>query len=401
MNSTRRAVLLLAACIAGSALAAGEAVAQKSIRVGYPVILSGPGALIGEPSLKGAQMFVDEINAKGGVLGRKIELVIRDTKGNADEAVRIARDLILRENVDFLVGTLTSAEGPAVSPIAKEHKIVFIVPVVKTDQLTAKENLHPYVFRTTTNTTIEGRTAAEIMAKWNVKRVGTMSPDYAFGQDVTRAFVTHLKKIKPDIEIVDQQWPKLGEADYSPFINAQMAKRPDAVFSSLWGGHFVTFAKQAKPLKYFESFNNNFLGAGEAGAIETAKAMGDDYPFGVWANSYDAFNWADGPPAHKEYIARLKAYTKEEHPSSWPITGYVGMQILAAAIAKANSTDSDKVSNAMEDISVDTPIGKQTIRAKDHQANRAQFWGKMTKDPKYPFAIMSPPIYIDPAPFMD
>ena len=195
-------------------------------------------------------MFVDEINAKGGVLGRKIELVIRDTKGNADEAVRIARDLILRENVDFLVGTLTSAEGPAVSPIAKEHKIVFIVPVVKTDQLTAKENLHPYVFRTTTNTTIEGRTAAEIMAKWNVKRVGTMSPDYAFGQDVTRAFVTHLKKIKPDIEIVDQQWPKLGEADYTPFINAQMAKRPDAVFSSLWGGHFVTFAKQAKPLKY-------------------------------------------------------------------------------------------------------------------------------------------------------
>jgi len=401
MNLMKR-FAMLAACVAGGFLAVDPAAAQKSIRIGYPVILSGPGALIGEPSLKGAQMFVEEINAKGGVLGRKIELVIRDTKGNADEAVRIARDLILRENVDFLVGTLTSAEGPAVSPIAKEHKIVFVVPVVKTDQLTAKENLHPYVFRTTTNTTIEGRTAAEIMAKWpNVKRVGTMSPDYAFGQDVTRSFVQHLKKIKPDIEIIDQQWPKLGEADYTPFINAQMAKKPDAVFSSLWGGHFVTFAKQAKPLKYFESFNHNFLGAGEAGAIETAKAMGDDYPFGVWANSYDAFNWTDGPAAHKEYIGRLRAYTKEEHPSSWPITGYVGMQILAAAIAKAGSTDSDKVSAAMRDITVDTPIGKQTIRAKDHQANRAQFWGKMTKDPKYPFAVMSPPIYIDPAPFMD
>jgi branched-chain amino acid transport system substrate-binding protein len=165
--------------------------------------------------------------------------------------------------------------------------------------------------------------------------------------------------------------------------------------------HFVTFAKQAKALRYFESFGHQFLGAGEAGAIETAKAMGDDYPFGVWANSYDAFNWEDGPAAHKEYIARLRAYTKEEHPSSWPITGYVGMQILAAAIAKAGSTDSDKVSNAMKHITVDTPIGKQTIRAKDHQANRAQFWGKMTKDPKYPFAVMSPPIYIDPAPFMD
>jgi len=92
---------------------------------------------------------------------------------------------------------------------------------------------------------------------------------------------------------------------------------------------------------------------------------------------------------------------KEDPPSSWPITGYMGLQILTAAIAKAGSTDSDKVSAAMKDITVDTPIGTQTIRAKDQQANRAQFWGKMTKDPKYGFAVMTPPVYIDPLPFMD
>lgn len=396
-----RSGLALSVLSIAAAVLAAPAQAQKPIKVGYPVILSGPGALIGEPSLKGAQMYVEEVNAKGGVLGRKIELVVRDTKGNADEAVRVARDLILRENVDFLVGTLTSAEGPAVSPIAKENKIVFVVPVVKTDQLTAPENLHPYVFRTASTTTIEGRTAAEILAKWNVKRVATISPDYAFGQDVTKAFVTHLKKIRPDIEIVDQQWPKLGEQDYTPFINAQMAKKPEAIFTSLWGGHFVTFAKQAKPLRYFESVNSNVLAAGEAGAIETAKAMGDDYPIGVTANAYDAFNWDAGPPAHKEYVARLRSFTKEEHPSSWPITGYIGMQVLTAAIQKAGSTDSEKVAKAMLDLTVDTPIGKQTIRGKDHQANRAQFWGKMARDPKYPFAVMSPPTYIDPAPFMD
>ncbi len=287
-------------------------------------------------------MYVEEINAKGGVLGRKLELVVRDTKGNADEAVRVARDLILRENVDFLVGTLTSAEGPAVSPVAKENKIVFVVPVVKTDQLVTPANLHPYVFRTASNTTIEGRSAAEIMAKWQVKSVATMSQDYAFGQDVTRAFVAHLKKLRPDIEIVDQQWPKLGEADYTPFINAQMAKKADAVFTSLWGGHFVTFVKQAKPLRYFEAVKSNVVAAGEAGAIETAKAMGDDYPLGITANAYDAFNW-DGGQAHKDYTQRLRVYLKEEHPSSWPITGYIGMQVLVAAIQKAGSTDSEKV----------------------------------------------------------
>ena len=375
--------------------------AQKPIKVGFPMILSGPGALFGEPALKGGQMYVDELNAKGGVLGRKIELVPRDTKGNADEAVRVSRELILKENVDFLVGTLTSAEGPAVSVVAKENKIVFIAPIPKTDQLTAADKLHPYVFRVASTTTIEGRTAAELIAKWNVKRVATISPDYAYGQDVTKAFVEYMKKIKPDAEIVDQQWPKLGEADYTPFINAQMAKKPEAVFSSLWGGHFVTFAKQAKPLGYFDAIKYNFFGAGEAASPETTKTMGADYPVGIWGNSYDAFYWTEGPPAHREYVARVSKYLKDEYPSSWAIQGYIGMHALAEAIKKAGSTDSDKVSTALLGLTIDTPHGKLTLRAKDHQANRAQIYGKTVKDPKYPFAIMKPAVYHDPSKFMD
>src|SRR5688500_13418806 len=165
----RRTFLTVVLTLALTAPFAADA--QKPIKVGFPMILSGPGALFGEPALKGAQMYVEELNGKGGVLGRKIELIPRDTKGNADEAVRVSRELILKDNVDFLVGTLTSAEGPAVSTIAKENKVVFIAPIPKTDQLTAPANLHPYVFRSASNTTIEGRTAAEIVAKWNLKRI--------------------------------------------------------------------------------------------------------------------------------------------------------------------------------------------------------------------------------------
>ena len=395
----KRLVLALAGLSA--LLVPGQAHAQKNIKVGYPMILSGPGALFGEPALKGAQMYVEELNGKGGVLGRKIELIPRDTKGNADEAVRVSRELILKDNVDFLVGTLTSAEGPAVSTIAKENKILFIAPIPKTDQLTAPANLHPYVFRTASNTTIEGRTAAEIIAKWPVKRVATIAPDYAYGQDVAKEFVKHIKKLRPDVEIVDQQWPKLGEADYTPFINAQMGKKPEAVFSGLWGGHFLTFCKQAKPLKYFDSINYNFLAGGEGGSIESTRTMGADYPVGIWGNAYDAFNWEGAPAAHKDYMKRIIAFTKQDPPSSWPVTGYVAMQVLVEGIKKANSTDSEKVAQALLGLTVDTPIGKQTIRAKDHQANRGQVWGKTVMDPKYPFAVMKDILYIDPAPFMD
>jgi branched-chain amino acid transport system substrate-binding protein len=374
----RSLILLLAALLALPL----SAEAQKPIKVGVPLPLSGPPALFGEPASKGAQMYVDEINAKGGVLGRRIELLIRDSKADANEAVRVA-------------------EGPAVSVVAKENKIVFIAPIPKTDQLTAADKLHPYVFRVAANTTMEGRSAAEIVAKWPVTRIATIAFDYAYGQDVTRSFVEHIKRLKPGVEIVDQQWPKLGEQDYNPFINAQMAKKPEAVVSSIWGGFFVTFSKQAKALGYFDAIKYNFIGLGEAGSPETTKSMGADYPVGIWGNSYDAFYWEDNPGPHKDYTARLSKYLKDEYPSSWAIQGYIGMAFLVEAIKKAGSTDSDKVSKALLGLTIDTPIGKQTLREKDHQANRGQLYGKTVKDPKYNFPIMKPITYVDPTKFMD
>ena len=392
-----RVLGMLLALVLAMPLAAS---AQKPIKVGVPLPLSGPPALFGEPASKGAMMFVEELNAKGGVLGRKIELIVRDSKADANEAVRVARELILKDNVDFLMGTLTSAEGPAVSVVAKENKIVFIAPIPKTDQLTAADKLHPYVFRVAANTTMEGRSAAEIVAKWPVTKVATIAFDYAYGQDVTKSFVEHIKKIKPSVQIVDQQWPKLGEQDYNPFINAQMAKKPEAIVSSIWGGFFVTYSKQAKALGMFDAVKYNFIGLGEAGSPETTKSMGADYPVGIWGNSYDAFYWGE-TAAHREYTEKLAKYLKDEYPSSWAVQGYIGMQFLAEAIKKAGSTDADKVSKALLGLTIDTPIGKQTIREKDHQANRGQLYGKTVKDPKFPFPIMKPVEYVDPTKFMD
>lgn len=386
-------------------LYSGFAHAQEKIKVGFPIVLSGVPAQFGEPILKGAQMYAEEVNAKGGVLGKKIEILARDSKAKPEEAVRVSRDLMLRDRVNFLVGSLTSAEGPAISEIAKENKVLFLAVGPKTDRLTAPDALHPYVFRIAANTTTEGRAAAALMARWKVKRVATIAPDYAYGQDAVKVFISHLKKLRPDIEIVDQQWPKLNEPDYSPFITAQKAKNPEAVFSVICCGNLTAFAKQANSLGYFKGINNNFIAVAEGGSIETLRSLGAEYPVGIWGNTPDAFNFVPSDPAiakaHTEFITKVKAFTKEQYPPSWTMSGYLGMLFLVEGIKKANSIDALKVSEALKGLTVATPLGPMTMRAKDQQLTRGLMWGqaKMTKE--YPFPILSPIEYIDVTNLMD
>jgi branched-chain amino acid transport system substrate-binding protein len=368
--------------------------AANTIKIGFPIPLSGPVAVYGEPVLKGAELAVAEINAKGGVLGKKLELVVRDSKANADEAVRVSRELIIKDGVDFLVGTVTSAEAPAVSTVAKENKIVFIAPVSETTRLTDPQNIHPYVFRTNSNTDVEGLASAIMMARWkDVKTVATIGPDYAYGRDLIAAFVADLKKLRPDIKIVDQQWPKLGEADFTSFITAQMSKKPDAVDCVLFAGDFVTFSKEAAPLGYFTMIDNRMVDSGAVGNIEEVRALGNDYPYGIVANTEDPVVWtgANEPPAHAKYIAALRSFTHEKYPPSFAIQGYISINALADGIRKAGSTNSDAVSKALTGMTFDSPLGTRTFSVKSHETFQPEFYGVMVKDAAYPFAVMKDP----------
>ena len=363
------------------------------IKIGFPIPLSGPGSVYGKPILTGAQMAVAEINAKGGVLGRKLELVSRDSKANADEAVRLARELIIKGGVDFLAGTLTSAEAPAVSTVAKENKIVFIAPTSKSTILTDSQHIHPYIFRVASNTDVEGLAGATLMARWkDVKTVATIAPDYAYGRDSIAAFIAAIKKIRPDIVIVDQQWPKFGEPDFTSFITAQMGKKPDAVYCSLFAGDFVTFTKEATPRGYFKAINNRMVDAAEVGTPDEAQALGNDYPYGIIANSYDPVLWSGNePPAHKTYIENLKKFTHTEYASGWSIVGYQSIYALAAGIDKAGSINSDAVAKALPGLSWPTPVGERSFSVKSHETFAPEYYGEMVKETAYPFAVIKNP----------
>jgi branched-chain amino acid transport system substrate-binding protein len=375
------------------ALAPAAAYAGGTIKIGFPIPLSGPTAVYGEPILQGAKMAVAEINAKGGVLGEKLELLPRDSKANADEAVRLARELIIKDNVDFLVGTLTSAEAPAVSTVAKENKIVFIAPTSKSTVLTDPQHLHTYIFRVSSNTDVEGEAGSSLMARWkDVKTVATIAPDYAYGRDSIAAFVRDTKKKRPEITIVGQQWPKLGEADFTPFITAMMGEKPDAVYCSLFAGDFATFTKEAKPLGFFSAIHDRLIDPAEVGTTDEAQALGKDYPFGIISDAYDPVVWTgQEPAAHKKYIEDLKAFTHEKYASGWSIVGYQSIYALAAGIKKAGDTKSADVAKALLGLSWDTPVGKRTFSVKSHETFAPEYWGVMVKEAAYPFAVMKNP----------
>jgi branched-chain amino acid transport system substrate-binding protein len=384
----------LAGAVAAVALAPLGARAADNIKIGFPIPLSGPTAVYGEPILKGAQMAVAEINAKGGVLGRKLELLPRDSKANADEAVRLSRELIIKNNVDFLLGTLTSAEAPAVSTVAKENKILFMSPSSKSVILTDAEHIHPYIFRLASNTDVEGLAGATEMAKFtDVKTVVTIAPDYAYGHDSISGFEKALKKLRPDIQVVSSQWPKLGEPDFTAFINAMMSKKPDAVYCSLFAGDFVTFVKQATPLGLFKAISNRLIDGGEVGTPDEAQALGADYPYGIISDAYDPVIWggSNEPAAHKRFIADLLKFTHAKYASGWSLMGYQMVYALAEGIKKANSTNSLAVSKALAGMTFDTPVGPRRFSSKSHETFAPEFWGVMVKDPKYPFAVIKDP----------
>ena len=390
---------VLALSLAAAVFAPAAASAEGPIKIGFPIPLSGPTATYGVPVLKGAEMAVAEINAKGGVLGRKFELLSRDSKASADEAVRLARELIIKNNVEFLVGTLTSAEAPAVSTVAKENKIVFIAPTSKSTILTDAEHIHPYIFRVSSNTDVEGQAGATLMARWkDVKTVATIAPDYAYGRDSIAAFIASLKKLRPDIQIVDQQWPKLGEPDFTAFITAQMSTKPDAVYCSLFAGDFVTFSKEATPRGYFKAINNRLIDGAEVGTTDEAQALGADYPYGIIADAYDPVILTENePPAHKKFVEDLKAFTKAQYASGWSIVGYQSIYALAEGIKKAGDTKSADVSKALLSMSFETPVGKRTFSAKSHETFAPEYWGVMVKEAAYPFAVMKNPELLPPA----
>jgi len=355
--------------------------AQDTIKLGAIWGFAGPCHMLSESAVKGIKIAVEEINAGGGILGKKLELIVRDTEMKVDVGAREVKDLILREKVNFLEGPCSSGVALALQVVHSEYKVLRITTMANTEAQVV-DKFSPYVVQIVPNTYMEAIAATRYLHKRypKAKKFCTIAPDYEFGRREEAAFAEEIKRLVPDAEIVYEAWPKPGEKDFTSFITAIMAKKPDAVHSSLFGGDLVAFTKQAAPYGFFEKIP--FMALYD---LPVLLALGADAPDGVMGFGRGCF-FMDPNPKMMEFAEKYRQL-HGVYPDSWAVQAYDGVYLLKAAIEKAKSTSTEEVIKAMEGLSLDSLRGKFSIRALDHMGTVPCYQGVIAKDPKYPFKI--------------
>jgi branched-chain amino acid transport system substrate-binding protein len=369
---TRFHLLGLAAASAAVVCVGSAARAQDTIKIGELNSYKSQPAFL-DPYKKGWELAIEEINAKGGVLGRKLEVVSRDDGGNPGDAVRVADELVTREGVNILAGTFLSNIGLAVTEFAGKKQVFFLAAEPLTDKVTWQNgNKYTFRLRATTYMQVAMVMPAAIAAK--KKRWALVYPNFEYGQSAVENFKAMLRKAQPDVEFVTEQAPPLGRLDAGAVAQAIDDAKPDAIFSAMFGPELAKFVREGNTRGVFKDRTVVNLLAGEPEYLDPLK---DDAPVGWIVTGYP---WDKiTTPAHKAFV---DAYKKKynDYPRLGSVVGYVTMKSLAAGITKAGSTDTEKMIAAFKGLAVDSPFGPFTFRASDHQATMGAFVGTIALD---------------------
>jgi branched-chain amino acid transport system substrate-binding protein len=380
-SGPRRMIAIVSVFVA-TIWGAGPVLAQsKPIRIGEVNSYSGLATVYTFPYRDGLMMATKEINDAGGVLGRPLEFVFRDDKLRPDEAVKAARELVQQEKVDFLAGCITSAVGLAVSAYAKEAKTLFFATHCQTSRLTWDEG-HRWVAHTTNNVNQYVRVAARKAAMLPVTKWANISPDYEYGHNMWEEFSTYLKQLKPDVQFVQQNWPKLGETDHSSYITALLQSGAEGFFTSLWGAQQINFFKQARPFGLLDKLR---VVSPSVGNPDELDPLGREAPVGAITT---AFAWYDEGmqkrhPKLADWVKKAQDWAKGKEPKLGTSWGYASAHIIAETIKRAKSTDTDKVIAVLsEGFEMEFPWGKVIMRGCDQQAIPPQWVGLVKMGPQ-------------------
>jgi branched-chain amino acid transport system substrate-binding protein len=370
--------------VCGTAIAAEKVAKAKPVKIGVLFIASGPMGGYGKHGFQSVQMAIDEINASGGILGRKVEAIFEDTKLKADVATEIVKRFIEKDKVDFIIGPTSSGIAVPVAKLANEKKKILILTQAAANSMT-DTGFGRYQFATLSNAMMHSRSGAYYMASKPYKRWMVIGPNYNYGHESWAAFRDKLKELRPDAEFVGEAWPKLTEKEFKPFIDKIIEAKPDAVWSPLWGMDAVNFIKQAKAHQLFDKIAFAFP---DGAALETLVPLGKEMPNGVFVAARYFFLTPD-TTMNKNFVKTYQDRFKEL-PDYMAIETYAGVYFIKAAVERAGTLNADKIVAAVErePLAWETPEGWKIMRKEDHAVVEDVVWGETAYSDTYGFAIL-------------
>jgi branched-chain amino acid transport system substrate-binding protein len=370
-NRLDRRTLLKSAAAGTVGLLAAPMVVRaqnKAIKIGMSTILSGRVAQLGTSSRNAVRGEVEKINAAGGLAGRQIEMVIRDSKGQPQEAARLSRELINSEGCEILIDAEASSGAFAVHEVARDLGMLTIHTNSETSSLSADPKLRlPNAFRVCRqgvhDCIVGGAYAAKVAKAKNLTKWMTTSPDYAYGRDTTAEYVSYVKHFNPDVEVVGEAWPKLFQPDYTEVLTKILQAKPQALYSCLWGGDLTAFIDQGNIYALYGQTETFAVNMADYTCLTAVKNL----PKGVHSGNRYIKTFPNTP----ENAAWGDAYRAKynEYPTNWSWENATAMHFLAAAAKKANSTDGAKLAEVLKGLTIPSPFGADgnvTLRADDH-----------------------------------
>lgn len=348
--------------------AAGPAQAQKKPIV-FALIepLSGPFKDVGTEVAAYVEYTVEQINAKGGLLGQQVKLIQLDNQMKPDVAVRVAKKAILEEGAQVIMNNTSSAVGLALSKVAKESNVIYLSLANAADEITGSE-FQTNTFRTCLSTSMHSGILAHYFAQSPHKRFYLINQDYAFGHAVSDSFKKIFLRVKKaDQEIVGEDFHPLATKDFGPYITKALAAKPDVVITGNFGPDLPGLIKQGRDLGLKAVMGAYYLDA--------PVYMNQVKDAGLGAVAGNLYMSTLKSKKNQDFIKSYQTWFKKHYPDRPPFflvpssisVDVDGVLFLAEAIKKAGSTDADKIVKAWEGMSFDGFAGKYTMRACDHQ----------------------------------
>jgi len=381
---TRRKLVQTGAVLGASTLFAPAKLAfaqgETPIKVGMHDPLTGTYAAEGDSEVRGAKMALAEINAKGGMLGRKVELVVEDDNANAGLAAQKAHKLLEQEGCTFLMGAVSSATALSVNQVAHDKKVLYMVTGGHTDPVTGSQ-CHWTTFRICTTTYMLAAGLAETLFKKFGGKWYFITPDYAFGHTLQEAYAKLLKGMGGTV--LGNSLSPLGTTDFTSYLIKAQQSKPDVLINLCDGQDLVNSMKQAAQFGLMKKFP---IGGGLS-ELEVLAALPKEAKVGWWTLEW----WWDQPntPHVKEWVSKYQStYNDHSYPSARTWFGYAGLHAIALGVAKAKSLESPKVAKALEGLELPSEIKLQPnrvfFRPGDHQLMSSEFPGEIIPDGTYP-----------------